>query len=370
MRNVISILILIAGFVAGMTIATALFSWVVLSKLTGIFSPATAENSRTEMVVENADAMILMSFVTGDVPRLLRGPALDKWSGNLWYTNNADAGTVVGAVLFGLMGMPLFEDIGTAFEAGVPVESFSCVTAGCITWPAGETDMWGLLPLRGLGAALGPEVYLEHATFTDYESYREAHAEVSRDPLRWFAYPHNHVLQPDTDGKRQVVISLPIRLMTISPTTRMSEQNSALAEELKVFASKLIEGIDGSIKSVRGTDNMPLWVTKDEDYLRDPDGSLLALPQLAATNPTLVLNVDASAVPIVRERLRIAAVPPADLSAIPSAVASAYIQWGIDTDCLPGCGGATPSAFVNETAEMSVSAKPFWSLSYWRIPPE
>lgn len=162
-------------------------------------------------------------------------------------------------------GLPPLTDIGTAFEAGIPLERFSCVTVGCMHWPKGETDLWGLLPLRGLGAELGPEVRLDHASFTDYDAYRRAHAATSGDPLRWFAEPGSDVPQPGSDGTRLVIISLPTRLMPISPSTRMPAQNPALSGEIEAFATKLIEGLGASIEGVDGTAGMPLWVTRDEN---------------------------------------------------------------------------------------------------------
>jgi hypothetical protein len=70
-------------------------------------APATPVKARVEMLAGKPDALILMPFVTGDVPRLVRGDGLQRLSGELWFTKNTDAGNVLGAMVFGMMGMSL-----------------------------------------------------------------------------------------------------------------------------------------------------------------------------------------------------------------------------------------------------------------------
>ena len=158
--------------------------------------------------------------------------------------------------------------------------------------------------------------------------------------------------------------------MPISPSVEMPAENPALADELRAFASRLIDGLDGRVEGIGGTAGMPLWVARDDDYLRDDGGRTLSLPRLAVADPVVRLRVKAEAVGIVRERLDAAALPPPDPDAIPSAVADAYAGWGIDTACLPDCGGVIPSTPFREKAEMNVSGEPFWSFSFWHVPPE
>lgn len=267
--------------------------------------------------------------------------------------------------------MPPTTGIGTAFKVGVPLENFSCITVGCINWPEEHTSIWGLLPLRGLGAELGPEVQLEHANFTDYNAYRAAHKAVSDDKLRWFAEPEDSVPEPGPDGTRLVVISLPTRLMPISTSIKMPAKNPAFEDELQALASQLTDGLHASAQTIDSTDSMPIWVTSNEDYLRSADGGTLALPELATTNPTLHLTVKAEDVAIVRERFEAAGIPPANLSTIAPAIADAYVKWGITTSCLPECGGVVPSSSpFREVAELSVSEAPFWAFSFWHVPLE
>lgn len=365
-------LVLIAAACGAVLVVIAFTFWqVVIRPINEFLAPATAENTRRDMVSTKTDAVILMPFVTGDVPRLIRGGSLQKWSRYLWFTSNADAGNVIGATLFALGGMPLTKDIGTAIKAGVALEKFSCITAGCINWTEGEASMWGLLPLRDLGAELGPEVRLEHANFTEYNAYRAAHEAVTNDPLRWFAEPGDNVIKPDSDGTRQVVIALPTRLMPIKPSTQMPSKNPAFEDELQGLASKLTDGLDASGQTINGTDSMPIWVTKNGDYIRGAVGGTVALPELATTSPTLRLTVKAEDVAIVRERFEAAGIPPADLSQIAPGVADAYARWRITASCLPECGGVIPSSSpFREAAEMSVSAAPFWSVSFWHVPLE
>jgi hypothetical protein len=71
---------------------------------------------------------------------------------------NADAGNLVGLVLFGMMGMHSTTDIATAFRKGVASTSFTCLTVGCINWPIANSAMWGPGPFARAGYARGPEV--------------------------------------------------------------------------------------------------------------------------------------------------------------------------------------------------------------------
>ncbi|MGH6763575.1 MAG: hypothetical protein ACRECW_18520 [Phyllobacterium sp.] len=112
-------LALITAACGAVLVVIAFTLWqIVIRPINEFMAPATAENARKDMVSAKTDAVILMPFVTGDVPRLIRGDSLQKWSRNLWFTSNTDAGNVIGATLFALGGMPLTKDIGTAFKVG------------------------------------------------------------------------------------------------------------------------------------------------------------------------------------------------------------------------------------------------------------
>lgn len=67
------------------------FWQTIIRPINELLAPATVENARKDMVSATTDAVILTPFVTGDVPRLIRGKSLQKWSRNLWFTSNTDA---------------------------------------------------------------------------------------------------------------------------------------------------------------------------------------------------------------------------------------------------------------------------------------
>lgn len=331
--------------------------------------PATPENARVDMLEGRPDAVILSEFVTGDVPRLLRGDALDTWSEALWFTDNIDAGNVIGAVIFGMMGMPSSTPIGTAFVDGRSITTFDCLTVGCINWPKKATGMWGLGAMQGQGGALGPEVQLEHETFRAYDAYLDAHANVAADPLRWFAYPGAEIPNPDSDGLRLVVITLPTHLVSIARDADLGLEEAAMTEDLRARANNLIAGLGGEVQAVFGATPMPLWVMKNGTYLRDDDGGTRRLPKYATYSPTLRVRVPVDAIPILRTRLAEVSFPGADYSLIEPAIERAFAAWGIDADCLPECGSVAPTTELQDSAEISVATPHFWTLSFWIIPP-
>jgi len=366
LRHVKSIVVLLMVATAS---AFIVFWLMIVKPVNELMASATPRNARTDMLPDGADALILMPFVTGDVPRLVRGEALEKWSQNLWFTDNVDAGNLIGAVLLGMGGMPPSTEIGTAFRDGTPVKNFECLTVGCINWPKGAPDMWGLSDLRGQGASLGPEVQLEQSSFSDYKAYLAAHSAVATDPLRWFADPGAEVPQPDTDGLRLVVVTLPTRLVPTSPNLEKQglPKDSVIAQELQALAAQLIEGSGGEVQAIYGAEIMPLWVTKDGEYLRDDGAGSRALPDLVMHSPTLQLRVPAEFVATIRERLAATALPSLDLATLAPVIARAFAAWNIDRACLPGCGGVIPPNEFRHQARVDVSGDPFWTLAVWHI---
>lgn len=355
-----------AALVVLMCVAfAAVVYFIVVLPIERKLEQATPKNARVDMLEGRPDAVVLSEFVTGDVPRLLRDDALDTWSEALWFTDNIDAGNVIGAGIFGMMGMPLSTQIGTAFVDGRSIATFDCLTVGCINWPRNATGMWGLGAMQGQGAALGPEVQLEHETFRAYDAYLDAHANVAADPLRWFADPGAEIPKPDSDGLQLVVITLPMHLVSIVSDADLGLEDAAMAEDLRARANNLIAGLGGEVEAVFGANPMPLWVMKNGTYLRDDDGGTRRLPEYATHSPTLRVRVPVDAIPILRTRLAAASFPGADYSLIERAFAA----WGIDADCLPQCGGVDPTTEFRDGAEMSVATPPFWTLSFWIVPP-
>lgn len=347
----------------------AIVYFIIYQPIQQVLEPATPENARVDMLEGQPDAVILSSFVTGDVPRVLRGDALHARSEVLWFTNNLDAGNLLGAVIFGMGGMPPTTGIGTAFTNGTPTATFSCVSVDCINWPRNQTGMWGLGALQGQGEALGPEVRLQQETFAVYDAYLEAHASVAADPLRWFVDTGAEIPEPDSDGLRLVVINLPTRLVPTAPDAVLGLDDATMAEELMARANDLIAGLAGEVQGIHGANPLPLWVMKNDTYLRDDDGGTRRLPEYASHSPTLRVRVPVDAIPILRTRLAEASFPGADYSVIERAIERAFAAWGVDANCLPQCGGVYPTTEFRDSAEMSVAPPPFWTLSFWIVPP-
>lgn len=343
--------------------------FTVLQPAARKLEPATPEIARVDMLEGRPDAVVLSRFVTGDVPRLLRGDALDRWSEALWFTDNVDAGNLIGAGIFGMMGMPLATPIGTAFVHGRPIATFDCLTVGCINWPRNAAAMWGLGAMQGQAAALGPEVQWEHKTFLTYDAYLDEHANVAADPLRWFADQGAEIPEPDSDGLRLVVINLPTHLVSTAPDTELELEDAAMAEEFTARANDLIAGLGGELQGIHGANPMPLWVMKNGSYLWDDDDGTRRLPDYATHSPTLRVRIPVDAIPILGTRLAEASFPGADYSVIEPAIERAFAAWGIDAECLPQCGGVDPATEFRDSAEMSVDTPPFWTLSFWIVPP-
>ena len=349
---------------AGMALVLAAitaFYLMIIRPVEQVLAPATPENARVDLLEGGADALILMPFVTGDVPRLVTGAALRAQRPQLWYIDDADVGTITGAVVLGTMGMPPLQDIGTSYRDGVAVKSFACFSVGCIAWPESGGDRWGLAPLRGLGAALGPEMRLSEQTFTDHAAYLAAHAAVAADPALWFASPEDAKTAPADDGMRLVVVVLPSVLAAGAPGDGVTE-DPARAADLAAIAGGLLDGTGGTVQALHGAASKTLWVLKDDSFLRI-DGGTRGLPDLVLYDRTLRLMVPVSAVATVTDRAGALKLPPPDLGLLDAAIARAFVVWGEDTTCLPGCGSV--DALLQSQVDASPENAPFWTLSYW-----
>jgi len=384
-------------FVVSLAVALALALAVLLLIPAGLglraidraLAPAGPATDRVDLLADGIDAIILSPFVTGDRHRLLGPAELDRHRAALWYTRNTDAGNLLGAGLLAAAGMAPFTDIATTFRAGRPVRLHSCLTVGCRTWPA-ASGMWGLSPLRGLGAALGPAVTPGVLTFDDHAAYRAAHAAVVRDPHRWLALPRDADPLPGDDGRRLVVVTLPTRLSRADPGGDLPgddvpRADPALAQDLAALAQRLVEGLDedlqggpggvedGAVSQILGAVPHPLWVLHEGGDLRSPDGRRRALPDLVAHDPTLRLRLPVDAVPALRARLAAERLAAPDLAAVDAALARAFVGWGLETGCLPACAAVveTPAGWVT-APEVWITPAPSWTLRVWDLadPPD
>lgn len=360
---------LVIGLLAGVVLAligvALLFYLTIVRPLRESFEGRGAAEARIEMLADAPDALILSAFVTGDVPRLLTGPALEQHREALWVTSTTDAGNVIGASIFLVMGMPPVTDIATSFREGAALRTFDCLTVGCRRWPEDEAAPWGLAPLRELGPALGPEVRREHESFAEHDAYLAAHAEALADPLRWFVRPGAEVAVPADDGTRLVVVALPSELLPEAPDFGGMAVDPARLADLQALAETILGDSGGTLQAILGVEAMPIWAMQDGLYLNDAAGTR-ALPQLTYRNPVLRLEVPVAGVAGVLARVEALALAPADLSALDPALAAAFADWGLDGTCLPGCGGF--GVAFREQAEADVGPAPFWTLDLWHLP--
>ena len=344
------------------------FYVMIIRPVESALAPATPENARVQMLAGAPDAVIVMPFVTGDVPRLIAGAALDRHRAALWYTDTTDAGNIIGAVVLGTMGMAPSQAIGTSFRAGIPQQSFDCLSVGCINWPTDGAAIWGLGALRGMGDALGPEVVFHRETHDDFATYLAAYRAVEADPSQWFSRPQDLQPLPGDDGLRLMVIRLPDEVLVHAPVFGANDEDPAREAELTRLAGQLVADTGGQVEAVLNTAPMPLWALKDGMTMFDADGAMRALPDLTFRGPVLRLKVPADKVAVVRARLDATALPGPDLAMVDTALRAAYAGWGEDPACLPGCGGVAAGGWQT-TPEISLGGTPFWTLDYWQTPP-
>ena len=327
---------------------------------------APPQDLRVELLANAPDAVILMPFVTGDVPRLVSGPQLEALRSQLWYDDTETLGTLFGGFVVATMGVPPITDIATAFKDGVPIKTHACITVSCNFAANDMAATWGVAGLKGLGDALGPEVRQEYQAFTDHSAYLAAHAGALADPLQWFSLPGDEVPLPGDDGMRQVVISLPTEVLAHAPVFGANDEDPAREAALNALAEGLVEGTGGTVDAVLGTAPMPIWVIKDGLPLMDGDNGLRALPDLTIRNPVLRLSVPASGVAVAQERLAAMAFPGPDVAAVDGALMAAFAGWGLHPACLPDCGGVDSDFRPDVTFDTGPA--PVWTLTIWHVP--
>jgi hypothetical protein len=369
MRLILTILGVLAAMAVG---AFGLFYLFIVQPINRAMAPATPQNARVELLAEKPDGVILMPFVTGDEPRLVRGETLQRLAPQLWFTSTTEAGNIVGAVMFGMMGLPPLREIATTFREGAPLKEHTCLTIGCMHWATAQPQMWGMDRLKGMGDALGPKVEKQREAFSDHTAYRKAHAAVTADPKRWFTNKLASQPQPPPDGMREVSIALPSRIVRTHLDGSQPREDAALRAEIEALARSLLEGTGGRLQSVSGITQLPFWAQKNGDYLRASDGASRAIPNLALLNPHLTLRVPKAEAERVnaaaRQKAGAGTFPLPETAVIDQAIASAFRGWGIDTSCLPACGSALPAQPLQMTSEISLSPPPLWTLEYWVVP--
>jgi|GEM_PF-1828232 len=326
--------------------------------------PAPAENAPVDLLAGGADAVILTDFVTGDVPRLVRGARLQDLAPQLWYLDTATGGDYVVGGVFMIFGMPPVVELATGFTDGRSIKTYDCINVVCNSWAANPAAPWGMAGLRGMGDALGPEVNTTFYSFDDYHAYRTAHAAVLADPLQWFADPGAEVPLPGDDGIRLMVISLPTLLVPGVPGNGASE-DPAQAQALEEMAATLLEGTGGTVEALYGAASTTLWAMKHGEYVREGDATR-GLPDLVAHERTLRLMMPERQVALVTARAQALALPPPDPGLVDAALARAFAAWGEDASCLPGCGAVETT--LQYRIEVNVGGDPFWVLRVWRVP--
>lgn len=346
---------------------------LVIRPVEDLFETASPDDERVEIMQENPDAIILMPFVTGDVPRLLRGNELESRADELWFIDSTDAGDIIGASLFTLMGLPPITDIGISFRDGKPLSNYSCITVGCMHWPKQDSGMWGMSGLAGLGEEIGPEVRKHRRTFTDHDAYSAAHRAALQDSEMWLTSTTHLDPAPADDGMRKVIVSLPTLYRELSkdsvasPTDYPPYSNPDIAEELNGIAASLTDGTEATIDAVHGADAKPIWARLNGTYISGENGGNRALPDLASYHPVIRLTVPVAETAIVQDRAENLVLPPTRAELVAPALRLAFESWKLDTACLPDCGSAVPAGAASENLDVSIAGDPFWILEVWDI---
>ncbi|NPD15195.1 hypothetical protein HOY34_08280 [Xinfangfangia sp. D13-10-4-6] len=324
-------------------------------------------------------ALILGDFVTASGPRLIEDPeTLAQLAPSLWYNDESDAGSYVGSAIGLMMGAPPVKEIGVLLKDGRTEKTFTCLSINCLNWLSAGEDAghWGM---GGLRQQLPPSQPVELMTshFENYDAYLIAHKSIAADPTRWFAEPTNDALQPPDDGRRQVYITLPSQLIALPEPAADSPPGQPLklpiaadpkeVEALRQHAQSWIAGTDGEILNLYVSMPMPFWVISDGNYLYDEDGSR-ALPGLGWQDSTVTLSLPEGQIPALLEKIDTSFAAPPDMLRLSDAVHRSFVAWGLDADCLPGCGGVDTARIIPAT-DITVSPAPSWTIASWRLLP-
>lgn len=375
-RPLVKTLLFLSGALVLAALILALVFWLGMRGLVqavgAVFGPPEGE-TRVEMLTpeqlaEGGYALILGDFVTGSGPRLIDDPdALARLQPQLWYLDERDAGSFAAAAMGTLMGMNPTREIGALMRDGVTLRRFSCRAVLCQTWPAegAQAAKWGLGALRG--AAPGRAVEYVTGYYDTHESYLAAHARVLEDPDRWFAEAGGEIPAPPDSGLRAVHVDFAGELAAKPPPAGWAPDPLPERTALVLHAIGWIGDSGGRIASVRATP-MPLWVMKDGTFLHDGNGSR-ALPDLTLMERGLVLEIPHTRLEEVLARIDAGLIPPPDRLVLGDALHRAFAAWGLETDCLPGCGAVDEGRIIWRGSAVP-GARPQWRIESWRPLPD
>ncbi|WP_283177358.1 hypothetical protein [Gemmobacter sp. 24YEA27] len=373
----------VAGLYAWWKIRDAFpgFAVLFLTMAPGPATVALLSGISDDELASGQYALILEDFVTGAGPRLITDSAtLAGLRPSLWYLDASGGGNVTGDItgadIAGETARAPLTEIGTLLKDGAAVGTFSCPTIQCRTWPAGadSPENWGMGALRDSVPHSAPaELITSH--FENYDSYLINHDAIASDPGRWFAEPGaEKVLPPDT-GLRRIHIDLPSELVALRdpvglpPEKAPEARTEAVAEDevarLTEQAKAWLGGRPGTVTSVRVTAPIPFFVLQDGTYLTDA-GKNRVLPGIGWRDRAITIELPEARLDEVTARIDTSFAPSPDLLRLTDAVHRAFDIWGLDASCLPGCGIADQSRII-QAADVTVSPRPSWSISSWRV---
>ena len=386
-RKLKAVLWVLGGVTATFAIVAAVGFFFIISTFRDVGAWLTGTNppERVEVLADvdargiasGRYALILDDFVTGSGPRLISDPAeLEALRPQLWYLRESHAGTFVSTSIGLTMGMPPYKKIGTLLHDGVVVEDFNCLSVICRTWPDGGADNpdWGLGGLRGApppGAAI--ERISSH--FENYDAYLIAHKSIAADPTRLFASAESAAIAPPDTGMRNVYIDLPSELVTlVEPATsppQMVPQEAAIdvTAQLTGQAKAWIGEGPGNVVAVRISDPAAFQVRQDHNIVTDAEGRIRTLPGLGWRDRSITIEVPEDRLEEVTARIDTGFAASPDTLRLNDATHSAFVAWGLDASCLPGCGGADMSRIITASSFM-VAPRPSWTIETWRILPD
>lgn len=365
-NRIIRILAIVLGTVL---IAFAIAAGVGGLLMRGMVEDAVSPDPRIVRFLEgvdtvNADIDIVFGpIMTGGQTVVVTDDAwIARNADALWFEKTGGAGPVVGAVILGLMGMPLEQFIATVYRDGVPVQRFGCLSVECINGLV--TGMEGL----DISALPGRPVQIVSEGFTDHDAYLRAHQTELNDPDSWFLRPGDQNPAPPDSGLRRITIVWPSELVALEPDFWPDVEDPEARARIDAWIDALTRGTGARIQTVDSVERMPLWLLKDDGFVYDDNGTV-GLHDLSLRNFTIRLEVPEAEVPELETRYRANPPEPTEMAPLDPAIGRAFVRAGLDTDCLPGCGDVDRSRLVT-TPDFRRGPDPFWSIAVWRAAPD
>lgn len=303
-------------------------------------------------------SLVLGDLVTGRGPLLVQDAAeLSRLAPDLWYSLPVSAEAAAGSE----HAAPQVE-IGTLFQAGLPLHIFTCPEADCGSWFIGADSQGardsGFAALRQRSALPGEPV--EHVTgyYDSYAGYQRAHAAILAGNGRWFATPGAAKLQQEEAAPALLEITLPVELIA-------GEAPPAAEEEARLTA--LSSGWLGDRPGSAGVAiSLPEPVSLTLLPPLSDAGAEIPLPGLHYRSRIISLRLAQADARSLADQIDLSGFAMPDLLILSDAAHQALRQQGYDTACLPDCASIALGR-INQPARIGIHPAPGWEIGSWRL---